>query len=253
MFSFDNQFVDERYFSSDSLQKGRTTKKIFKELSEEMLEMAVMHGRQHRDMCKYIDYPFWYSEEKIGWMLPAYFYKRGYLVWSEWTEKNTSKRNQKNSSRKIDFMFEKKWGQACVELFIEVKKIYSSLDGEALNDTRSLTVRSKKSENGLLNQLYNMKEITPNYCDHKILMGLLIVDSGISPRRYEHYKKIFDSTRMEKRSKELMDEVAALLDRRRNLHLIGRHASVNWDDGDTDEFDYIPKMISIVGIFCDPG
>jgi hypothetical protein len=251
MFSFGSEYVDERYFCSKSqnrLSCGGEAREIFLELSAAMLEMAQKHGKRHAHRLEEVDYPFWYSEQKFSWMLPVFFHKNGYLVWSEWAEDNTRMGDDRKKHRRIDFLFSRN----NTDLFLELKYIFSNLRGSNLlrKDQKKKLVNHEK--NGLLDQVYDMKRITGNYSDNKIICGLLIVRHNVPSSEYRQFSESFGRKSMQKKSRGLLDEIHELLDRRRNLHLIGRHAIVNWDEDDIEGMDRVPKMISIVGIFYDP-
>jgi len=253
MFFFDERYIDDRYFLSDSMTKGRIVKSVFKDLSNGIMNLAIEHGNRHFDIYKEVDYPFGYSEEKFGWMLPVFFHNHGYIVYTEWAEKNIVKGK---GIRKIDFYVAKK----NLDIFIELKRLTGRFDKESILYAESYEklVSNKLKGSGLLDQVYNMRFITPNYGeDNKVLAGILIVNTTIPWSSYDEgsndeYTKLFKP-----KSRQIMDEIYKVIDRRRKIHLIGNHVYVGWSSKDMKQFEensskgfQLPKMLSIIGVFC---
>ncbi|GHT90672.1 hypothetical protein AGMMS49545_04820 [Betaproteobacteria bacterium] len=228
---------NEKYFKSDSIPSGRSAKKFFKQLSENVFEQSYAYYKK----SGYLYMPILYNEEMMSSTFSVAIDKITNIHCSEWVFDKKSLKNitrDKESrameSRAIDFWCSTPNG---VHYFIELKHgRYCTSEGKSKGEVVEVVKERLKV---LIQQLDDIKRIKPNWSEVTDLPVGIMVVMGWHNKKY----KSVDAS-----ENTLCDQVYDFFDKRKNLQLLSFTWKIPSEIQEQQKDEEITPWVSILFI-----
>lgn len=196
--------VDDKYFKSDSIIRGRLVRRFFEALTTNVFKQSYRFWEESKTLTGADELPLLYGERNLYSIFASAIDKVTPIHLSEWSFSNS---DEEVDSRRVDFWClnrDSDHGQR-INYFIELKKAGYCLSA---GTRKSFTATTESKIRELSDQVIALKKLRPQWDgDGDVFLGIIVIHG------YHSGKSGFDET-------QVRDNIHATLDNRLKAQLI---------------------------------
>ncbi len=176
-----NTTIDDKYYKSDSLEKGRIARDFFEQLTNTIFKKSYRHFEAYKEITDDNWLPIAYGEKKAYSTVAAAIDKITPIHQSEYPFSGWhGEHDETDNKKRIDFccLHKRKKDQRnkSINYFIELKHAFYHLIDSQKSSENGFRASGKKSINSMIEQLNNLKKSNPDiHGFNNIYMGLAII------------------------------------------------------------------------------